>query len=84
MNAVLRGTAVLTDPAVEWTRIAQEPGDAAYLLSGYVALLALIPAVSGFLGACVIGAVVPGVGTVRTPVFDGVLAMIFGYVATFA
>ena len=83
MNAVLRGIAVLTDPVNEWARVEQEPGDAAYLLTRYVALLALIPAISAFLGACVIGVVVPGAGTVRAPLFDGIFAMVFGYVATF-
>lgn len=83
MKALLRGAAVLADPATEWVRIENEPGDAAALLSGYVALLALIPALAGFLGACVVGAVVPGAGSVRTPVLDGIFAMVFGYVATF-
>jgi len=84
MNAVLRAKAILVDPSAEWARIAQESGDPAYLLSRYVALLALVPAVFGFIGASVIGAVVPGVGAVRTPIFDGLFGAIFGYVLAFA
>jgi hypothetical protein len=60
MNAALRAQAILADPSAAWTRIEKESGDAAYLLTGYVALLALIPAVFGFIGACVVGVVVPG------------------------
>jgi hypothetical protein len=84
MNTVLRAIAMLADPAAAWTRIANESGDAVYLLSGYVARLALIPMVSGFIGACLIGVFVPGAGTVRVPIFDGLFGVIFGYVATFA
>ena len=84
MNAALRAKAILADPTTEWTRIEQEPGDAAELLSRYVALLALIPALSGFIGACLVGVVVPGSGTVRAPIFDGLFGAIFGYVMTCA
>ena len=54
------------------------------MLSRYVAWLALIPAVFGFIGASLIGVIVPGGGTVRTPVFDGLFGAIFGYVMTCA
>ena len=84
MNAALRAKAMLADPAAEWTRIEKESGDAAYLLTGYVALLALIPALFGFIGACVVGAVVPGVGSVRAPIFDGLFGAVLGYVMTCA
>jgi hypothetical protein len=83
MNVVLRAAAVLTDPSAEWARIEKEPGDPGYLLFRYVALLALIPAVCGFLGDSVIGAVVPGVGLVRAPLFDGIFGAIFGYLLSF-
>ena len=82
MNPAWRAAAVLTDPATAWQEIATESGDPAYLLSRYVAYLALVPAICGFVGACVIGAAVPGLGTVRVPLLDGVFAAVFGYVAT--
>jgi Yip1 domain len=72
--------AILTDPSAAWMRIDKEPGDAARLLTGYVAPLALIPAVFGFVGACVVGAVVPGAGLVRAPILDGFSSAVFGYV----
>jgi hypothetical protein len=84
MNAALRARSILANPAVEWTRIEKESGDPAYLLTGYVGLLALVPAVFGFVGACVVGAVVPGAGLVRAPIFDGLFGAIFGYVMTCA
>jgi hypothetical protein len=84
MNAAWRAYRILADPSAEWLRIDNESGDAAYLLANYVARLALIPAVFGFIGACVVGVVVPGTGTVRVPVFDGLFGAVFGYVLTCA
>jgi Yip1 domain len=83
MNAILRVPAILTDPFAEWARIEKEPDDLAYLLLCYVALLALIPAVFGFIGACLVGAVVPGKGLLHASIFDGIFGAIFGYVLSF-
>jgi hypothetical protein len=84
MNPALRAKAMLFDPFAEWTKIERESGDPAYLLSRYVAVLALVPAVFGFIGASLVGAVVPGTGLVRAALFDGLFGAIFGYVETFA
>jgi len=84
VNSVRRATAMLADPSAAWIRIEKEPDDAFQLLITYVGLLALIPCVSGFVGDCVLGVVVPGVGTVRMPIVGGLLGAIFGYAATFA
>jgi hypothetical protein len=83
MNTVLRAKALLVDPASEWTRIERETGDSAYLLSRYVVLLALVPALFGFIGASLLGEQLPGVGSVRAPLFDGLFGAIFGYVEAF-
>jgi len=81
MNAASRAKAILVDPTAEWTAIEQEAGDPAYVLSHYVVLLALVPAVFSFVGVCVIGVVVPGgSGIVRASLFDGLFGAIFGYV----
>jgi hypothetical protein len=80
MNAALRAKAILVDPSPEWTAIEQESGDPAYVLSHYVAPLALLPALCSFVGACFVGVVVPGIGTVRASLFDGLFGAIFGYV----
>ena len=84
MNVVGRAKAMLTDPLHEWERIEREAGDPAFLLSRYVAVLALVPAVFGFIGSSLIGVTVPGAGVVRTPVLDGLFGAIFGYVMTCA
>ncbi len=84
MNAAWRVRGILSNPSVEWSRIENESGDWAYLLTGYVALLAAIPAVSGFIGACFVGATVPGSGVVRSPLLEGFFGAVFGFVATCA
>ena len=71
MNAALRAKAMLADPSAEWARIERESGDPAYLLSRYVAVLALVPAVFGFIGACFVGAIMPVQGSLRASLFDG-------------
>jgi len=84
MNAVLRVGAILADPAAAWAGIEKNDSDPAYLLTHHVAPFALIPAVGGFVGACVIGVVVPGVGTVRAPIGPAILGAIFNYFSAFA
>jgi hypothetical protein len=84
MNTAWRAQAILADPADAWARIETETGDAAYLLTRYVALLALIPSIFSFIGACVVGTIVPGVGAVRAPIVDGLFGAVFGYVMTCA
>jgi len=84
VNVLARATALIIDPASEWPVIEQQSDDAAYLLSRYVAPLALIPALCGFVGACVIGVVGPRGTVARAAIFDGLFGAIFGYVATFA
>jgi hypothetical protein len=80
MNVAQRAKAMLFDPLAEWARIEQESDDPAYLLSRYVAVMAAIPALFGFVGTSVIGTSVAGAGVTRAPLFDGVFGAIFGYV----
>jgi hypothetical protein len=84
MNAARRAKAMLVDPAREWTAIASEPGDPAYVLSRYVTVLALVPGVFSFIGVCVVGVIVPNAGLVRAPIVNGLFGAIFGYVLTCA
>jgi Yip1-like protein len=84
VNAAARAKAILVDPLAEWAVIEKETGDPAFLLSRYVVLLALVPAIASLVGACGIGVVVPGGGTVRASLFDGLFGAIFGYVLTCA
>ncbi|MFZ3310382.1 MAG: Yip1 family protein [Xanthobacteraceae bacterium] len=79
MNLHWRAQAMLVDPAAEWAAIASEPGDPAYVLSHYVTVLALIPAVFSFIGASLVGVVMPNLGLVRASLFNGVFGAIVGY-----
>ena len=56
MNLVERIKGILLQPKSEWPAIEGEPGDAGYLLSNYVAIVAAIPAVCTFIGTSIIGA----------------------------
>jgi hypothetical protein len=84
MNAASRAAAMLVDPAAEWAVIQQESGDPAYLLSRYVAALALVPAICSALGASAIGVTAADGTVVRASLFDGVFGAIFGYAESFA
>ena len=83
MNLVERVKAILVTPRTEWPVIEQEPGDPAYLFTNYVAILAAIPAIAGFIGASVVGISVGGLGTVRLGFFAGLFQAVLGYLLTF-
>jgi Yip1 domain len=80
MNAVLRAKSIITEPLSEWSKIEREAGDPADLVTRYVAPLAIIPSLFGFIGACAIGVIAPNGATLRTPLLDGLLGAVFGYV----
>lgn len=83
MNAVLRPITILIDPFAEWAKIEKESADPAALMFGYVAVLALVPAVFEFIGASVVGSVVPRIGPVHAPMLYGLLGAIFAYLESF-
>ncbi len=78
MDLVSRVKGILTDPTAEWRRIEAEPASTGALLKNYVAILAAIPAVCGFIGASIIG-----VGPIRTPFVQGLVSAVGGYLLTF-
>jgi hypothetical protein len=84
MNPAARVKAILLDPAATWTVIAKEADDPAYILSRYVAVLALIPALSSFVGATLIGVTLPGGAVIRADLIDGLFGAAFNYVASSA
>ena len=83
MKNFFRAAAILIDPIGAWPRVANEPADWLDLMTRYVALVALIPALFEFIGACVIGVIVPGTGVVRAPLFDGIFGALFLYLENF-
>lgn len=84
MNLFERVKGILLNPRAEWSVIEREPGDVAYLFMNYVAILAAIPAVCGFIGGSLIGISLPGLGTVRVPIVTGLMGAVVGYLLTFA
>jgi hypothetical protein len=73
MDLVKRVNGILLTPKTEWQAIEPESGDPAYLFTNYVAILAAIPAVCGFIGTTIVGRNVVG----------GLVAAIVYYVLTF-
>src|SRR3954465_13623144 len=75
MDLVSRVKNILLDPQNEWRVIDAEPDTPADILKNYVAILAAIPVVCGFIGASIIGA-----GPYRTGIVIGLFSAIIQYV----
>jgi Yip1-like protein len=82
MDLVQRVKGILFTPETEWPAIEQEPGTPGYLFAQYMVYLAAIPPVSGFIGASIIGVATPA-GTVRVPLFVGLLGAVIAYLLSF-
>ena len=83
MDLVERIKGILLTPKTEWQAIEGEPGDPAYLFKNYVAILAAIPAVCGFIGMSIFGVGLPGIGTYRVGIVSGLVSAIVQYVLAF-
>ena len=57
-----RATNIIRTPATEWPVIAGESTSVARLYTEYIAPLAAIPVVAGFIGLTLMRATVPGLG----------------------
>jgi Yip1-like protein len=75
MNLVERIKGILLQPKSEWQVIEREPGDAGYLFTNYVAIVAAIPAVCTFIGTSIIG-----FGPYRISIMGGILRAVVVYV----
>ena len=73
MDLVSRVKNILLDPQNEWRVIDGEPDPPNVILKNYVAILAAIPVVCGFIGASIIG-----VGPYRTGILLGLIGAIIG------
>lgn len=76
---VERVKSILLSPKSEWPVIAAEPATVKGLYTGYIMILAAIPAVFGFIKGSLIGHSMFGV-TVTTSILAGLVGMIVGYV----
>jgi hypothetical protein len=77
---VARAKAILLSPRTEWPVIAAEPDTIAGLYTGYIAVLAAIPPIVGFLSTSLIGVSVPFLGSYRVGVGAGLSAAVLTYV----
>src|ERR1700722_14575777 len=75
MDLLVRIKAILVKPDREWPLIAREPDTAWGLLSHYVAILALVPALAHVIGAALVG----GFG----PLLRSLAGAIIPYLASF-
>ncbi len=73
---------IIADPRREWPLIATEPGNPMRLLVGYVAVLAAIPAVCGFIGSSLVGVSV-SIGRVHDSIPFGLMRALISYLFSF-
>src|SRR3546814_11296410 len=78
-----RVKAILTTPRTEWPTAAAEPATVQGLYTGYIAIVAALPIIAGFLRGSLIGTSLFGI-TVRTPIGMGIVGMLLQYVLVLA
>jgi hypothetical protein len=79
VSIVERAKNICLSPATEWPVIAAEPTTTGTLITGYVAPLAAIGAVAGFLGGSIIGQTLPFLGTYRSSFATGLVFALFTF-----
>ena len=83
MNIVQRAKEIMLNPKQTWPIIADEQTDVTTLYTQYIMILALIPAVAGFIGMSLIGVNTLG-QTARVSLFSGIVNMVVSYVLSLA
>lgn len=76
-----RVKAILATPKTEWPLIAAEPASVGSLYAGYIAILAAIPAIAGFIKSSLIGYSMLGM-SVRVPIGSGIASMVASYLVS--
>jgi hypothetical protein len=82
MNIVERAKNIILKPNTEWDAVVVEQTSVMKLYTGYIAILAAIPAVATFIQQSVIGIPVPIYGSIRMSVSYGLKNAIVAYVLT--
>jgi hypothetical protein len=80
MSLVERVKNICLTPNTEWPVIAGETATTGGLITGYVAPLAAIGAVAGFIGGSLVGRSLPFIGSYRVPIVAGLGAAVFTFV----
>ena len=75
---IARVKAILTTPKTEWAVAAAEPATVNSLFTGYILILAALPAVAAFIKGSLIGTSAFGI-TVRDSIGGGITRMVLGY-----
>jgi hypothetical protein len=78
-DLVAKVKGIILTPKETFPRLAAEPGTIAGLFTGYIAILAAIPAVAGFLGVLLFPVKLPFIGTVRVPLTTNLVQHIVSY-----
>jgi hypothetical protein len=81
MNLVERARNLILQPRQEWQLIDAEPHTVQDLYTGYVMILAAIPAACGFIGYSIVGAG-PWGAAQRMPIGAGAAYLVVGYLLT--
>ncbi|MFI4867796.1 MAG: Yip1 family protein [Steroidobacterales bacterium] len=77
---ITRAKAMLIAPRTEWPVLAAEPDTVGGLYSGYIIVMAAIPAIVRFLSATLIGVSVPFLGSFRIGIGAGLTTAVLTYV----
>lgn len=83
MNLVDRARNLILTPAAEWDRIAAETHTVQELYTGWIMILAAIPAIASFIGFSIVGTGAFGL-SYRVPVASGIAHAIATYVLSLA
>jgi len=75
---------ILMKPGAEWDVIANEPATVQGLFTGYAAIVALLPAVGGILGALAGGLLFHSVFGTSAALIGGIVGAVIGYVLNLA
>lgn len=81
-KVIARAKAILLSPRAEWSVIAGEPETIGGLYSGYIVVMAAIPAIVSFISTSLIGVSMPFLGSYRIPVGSGLTMAVLHYVLT--
>jgi hypothetical protein len=81
-NLMTRVTNILTKPKEEWPVIAGEPASVSSLFTGYIVILAAIPAIAGFLSSALLGAIFASL--LRIPLAASLGGAILTYILSLA
>ncbi|MGQ9847965.1 MAG: Yip1 family protein [Bacteroidales bacterium] len=84
MNLFERAKNILISPKTEWEVIKNEQSTVADLFTKYALILALIPAVAGFIGQSLIGISLGPFGSFKVPIVNGLIYAVLYYVLSLA